>query len=111
MELSGIELRYLVNEIKPKVTSGYYVSNITAVTKDSFLFNLHHTTRPRHNNNDFRQRYLDYKTKIQTSGGEYSYQYNQRLRLERGKDRINGAVRWRAYYYDSNLGMLMVRYG
>jgi predicted ribosome quality control (RQC) complex YloA/Tae2 family protein len=46
MELSGIELRYLVNEIKPKVTSGYYVSNITAVTKDSFLFKLHHTRDP-----------------------------------------------------------------
>ena len=46
MELSGIELRYLVNEIKPKVTSGYYVSNVTAVTKDSFLFKLHHTIDP-----------------------------------------------------------------
>ena len=46
MELSSIELRYIVNEIKPKVTSGYYVSNVTAVTKNSFLFNLHHTRDP-----------------------------------------------------------------
>ncbi|MGA9170223.1 MAG: ribosome rescue protein RqcH [Nitrososphaeraceae archaeon] len=46
MELSGIELRYLVNEIRKTVIKGYYVSNITAITKDSFLFKLHHSTEP-----------------------------------------------------------------
>ena len=46
MELSGIELRYLVNEIRNTVIKGYYVSNITAITKDSFLFKLHHTIDP-----------------------------------------------------------------
>ena len=46
MELSGIEIRYLVNEAKSKIISGYYVSSINAVTKDSFLFKLHHSTEP-----------------------------------------------------------------
>lgn len=46
MELSAIELRYLVNNIKSVVASGYYVSNISGVTKDSLLFRLHHTTKP-----------------------------------------------------------------
>lgn len=46
MELSGIELRYLVNEIRNKVIKGYYVSNITGISKDSFLFKLHHSTEP-----------------------------------------------------------------
>lgn len=42
MELSGIELRYLVNEIKSKINPAYYVSSINAVTKPSFLFKMHH---------------------------------------------------------------------
>ncbi len=41
MTLSGIELRYLINEIS-KSTKGYYVSNIYGITKDSLLFKLHH---------------------------------------------------------------------
>lgn len=45
MELSGIELRYLVNEIRSKVTSGYYVSGINAITKSSLLLKLHHPTQ------------------------------------------------------------------
>jgi predicted ribosome quality control (RQC) complex YloA/Tae2 family protein len=44
MELSGVELRYLVNEIAARVTSGYYVSNINAVTRGSLLLRLHHPT-------------------------------------------------------------------
>ena len=44
MELSGIELRYLVNEIRSRVTSGYYVSGINAITKSSLLLKLHHPT-------------------------------------------------------------------
>src|SRR5919202_392331 len=46
MELSAIELRCLVDSIKGYIVSGYYVSNVTAVTADSFLFRLHHTTEP-----------------------------------------------------------------
>jgi len=46
MELSGIELRYLVNEIKKNVSNGYYVSNIYGVTRDSIILKLHHPTEP-----------------------------------------------------------------
>jgi len=46
MELSGIELRYLVNEIKKKVSNGYYVSNVYGVTRDSIILKLHHPTEP-----------------------------------------------------------------
>ena len=46
MELSGIELRYLVNEIKSKINLAYYVSSINAVTKPSFLFKMHHPKDP-----------------------------------------------------------------
>jgi predicted ribosome quality control (RQC) complex YloA/Tae2 family protein len=46
MELSGIELQYLVNEIQSRVisssSSGYYVSNINAITKSSLFLRLHH---------------------------------------------------------------------
>src|SRR5688572_24280023 len=42
MELSGIELRYLVNEIATKATGGYYVSGVNAITKSSLLLKLHH---------------------------------------------------------------------
>ena len=46
MELSGVELSYLVNEIKSKTIQGYYVSDVIPVTRNSFLFKLHHTTEP-----------------------------------------------------------------
>ncbi|MFZ0514188.1 MAG: ribosome rescue protein RqcH [Candidatus Nitrosopolaris sp.] len=46
LELSGIELRYLIGEINSKITSEYYVSSIVAVTRDSFLFRMHHSTEP-----------------------------------------------------------------
>ncbi len=46
MELSGIELRYLISEINSKITSEYYVSNIVGITRDSFLFRMHHSTEP-----------------------------------------------------------------
>jgi predicted ribosome quality control (RQC) complex YloA/Tae2 family protein len=42
MELSGIELRYLVNHIRSRIPSGYYVSGINAMTRSSLLFKLHH---------------------------------------------------------------------
>ena len=42
MELSGLELRYIVNQINMTLKSGYYVSSINSVTKNSFLFRLHH---------------------------------------------------------------------
>jgi predicted ribosome quality control (RQC) complex YloA/Tae2 family protein len=44
LELSGIELRYLVKEIRARITSEYYVSNIVAVTRDSYLFRMRHPT-------------------------------------------------------------------
>jgi predicted ribosome quality control (RQC) complex YloA/Tae2 family protein len=46
MELSGIELHYLVNKINSKVSSGFYVSNISSITKNSILLKLHHPTEP-----------------------------------------------------------------
>lgn len=46
MDLSGIELSFIINQIKAKTIQGYYVSNITPVTRNSFLFKLHHTTEP-----------------------------------------------------------------
>jgi predicted ribosome quality control (RQC) complex YloA/Tae2 family protein len=45
MELSSIELRYLVNEIRSRIisgTSGYYVSSINTITKSSLFLRLHH---------------------------------------------------------------------
>ncbi|HYY40828.1 MAG TPA: ribosome rescue protein RqcH, partial [Nitrososphaera sp.] len=45
MELSSIELRYLVNEIRSRLissSSGYYVSSINTITKSSLLIRLHH---------------------------------------------------------------------
>src|SRR5918994_104033 len=45
MELSSIELRYLINDIRSRVissSSGYYVSSINAITKSSLFFRLHH---------------------------------------------------------------------
>src|SRR5262245_106733 len=45
MELSSIELRYLVNEIRTRVidaSSGYYVSSINAITNNSLFLRLHH---------------------------------------------------------------------
>jgi len=44
VNLAGIELRYLVNEIG-RITGGYYVSNIYGITKNSLLFKLHHPER------------------------------------------------------------------
>src|SRR5215210_5274691 len=48
MELSSIELRYLVNEIRSRVitsSSGYYVSSINAITKSSLFLRLHHPVK------------------------------------------------------------------
>lgn len=46
LELSGIELRSLILEINSKITSGYYLSSVAAVTRDSFLFRMHHSMEP-----------------------------------------------------------------
>jgi predicted ribosome quality control (RQC) complex YloA/Tae2 family protein len=46
MELSGIELHYLVNKINSKVSSEFYVSNISSITKNSILLKLHHPIEP-----------------------------------------------------------------
>lgn len=45
MGLAGIELRYLVNIISEQAT-GYYISNIYGITKESILFKLHHSEKP-----------------------------------------------------------------
>ncbi len=44
MTLTGIELRYLVDQISEQVQD-YYISNIYGITKDSILFKLHHTEK------------------------------------------------------------------
>ncbi|MGA8403729.1 MAG: NFACT family protein, partial [Nitrososphaeraceae archaeon] len=46
MELSGLELRYLINEAKSKISSEYYVSDIIPVTESALLFKLHHSREP-----------------------------------------------------------------
>jgi len=46
MELSGIELQFLIRKISSTVTSEFYVSNITSITKNSILLKLHHPTQP-----------------------------------------------------------------
>ena len=61
MELSGIELHYLVNKISPKVSSGYYVSSISSITKNSILLKLHHPAEPRYHAYGVDQRDMVYK--------------------------------------------------
>ena len=46
MELSGIELNYLVNKISSTTTSEFYVSNVSSITKNSILLKLHHPIQP-----------------------------------------------------------------
>ena len=45
MELSGIELHYLVKKISSKASSGYYVSSVSSITKNSILLKLHHPVK------------------------------------------------------------------
>ncbi|HEX6294592.1 MAG TPA: ribosome rescue protein RqcH [Nitrososphaeraceae archaeon] len=45
MELSSIELRYIVNYVNLRLTSGgYYLSQINAITRDSLALKFHHST-------------------------------------------------------------------
>ena len=45
MELSSIELRYVINYVNLRLTSGgYYLSQINAITKDSLALKFHHST-------------------------------------------------------------------
>jgi predicted ribosome quality control (RQC) complex YloA/Tae2 family protein len=45
LELSSIELRYIVNYVNLRLTSGgYYLSQINAITKDSLALKFHHST-------------------------------------------------------------------
>jgi predicted ribosome quality control (RQC) complex YloA/Tae2 family protein len=46
MELSGIELHFLVNKISSMVTSEFYVSSVSSITKNSILLKLHHPIHP-----------------------------------------------------------------
>ena len=45
MQLAGIELRYLVNDIGQK-TEDYYVANIYGISKNSLLFKFRHPDNP-----------------------------------------------------------------
>lgn len=45
MQLAGIELRYIVNDLKAR-TAGYYVSNIYGISREGLLFKLHHPEKP-----------------------------------------------------------------
>ena len=45
MQLAGIELRYLVDDIGKRIED-YYVSNIYGITKNSLLFKFHHPKKP-----------------------------------------------------------------
>jgi predicted ribosome quality control (RQC) complex YloA/Tae2 family protein len=45
LELSSIELSYIVNYVNLRLTSGgYYLSQINAITKDSLALKFHHST-------------------------------------------------------------------
>ncbi len=46
MELSNLEIRFLVTEISKIIDTDFYVSNIVNVSKNSFLFKFHHSTKP-----------------------------------------------------------------
>jgi predicted ribosome quality control (RQC) complex YloA/Tae2 family protein len=46
MQLSGLELRYLVNEANSRIGAGYYVSDITGITSSAILLKLHHPVEP-----------------------------------------------------------------
>ena len=45
MQLAGIELKYLVDDIGKRI-DGYYISNIYGITKNSLLFKFHHPEKP-----------------------------------------------------------------
>ena len=45
MQLAGIELKYLVDDIGKRIED-YYVSNIYGITKNSLLFKFHHPEKP-----------------------------------------------------------------
>lgn len=45
MELSNLEIRFLVTEISSIIDNEYYVSNVVNVSKNSFLFKFHHSTK------------------------------------------------------------------
>ena len=45
MQLAGIELRYLVNDIGQK-TEDYYEANIYGISKNSLLYKFRHPENP-----------------------------------------------------------------
>ena len=46
MELSSIELNYLIKNIHSTIQNGYYINQIVGVTKDSISIKLHHSLKP-----------------------------------------------------------------
>ena len=98
MELSSIELRYIVNEIKPKVTSGYYVSNVTSSYKKFFPFQSTSFKSP-----DIIIM-ISVKgiwiTKLKFKQVEENTLINIiKDEIERGKIESIEQIRWRTYYY------------
>ncbi|MGD1838739.1 MAG: ribosome rescue protein RqcH [Nitrososphaeraceae archaeon] len=46
MELSSIELNYIIKNIFTKIQDGYYINQIVGVTKDCISLKLHHSLKP-----------------------------------------------------------------
>jgi predicted ribosome quality control (RQC) complex YloA/Tae2 family protein len=46
MEISGLELHCLISEINERLSRGYYVGNISSISRDSFSLKMHHSTLP-----------------------------------------------------------------
>lgn len=46
MELSGLELHCLIEDINHKLNQGYYVGSISSISRNSFSLKMHHPTLP-----------------------------------------------------------------
>ena len=45
LELSSIELNYIINNILSKISTGYYINQVIGVTKDCIAIKLHHSLK------------------------------------------------------------------
>jgi predicted ribosome quality control (RQC) complex YloA/Tae2 family protein len=46
MELSGLELHYLIGNINERLNAGYYVGSISSISRESFSLRMHHSSLP-----------------------------------------------------------------
>jgi predicted ribosome quality control (RQC) complex YloA/Tae2 family protein len=46
LELSGLELHYLIGDINERLNAGYYVGSISSISEDSFSLRMHHSSLP-----------------------------------------------------------------